>query len=69
VALTIYTDISPSWVAWREATVFGSPAVQIPRPQSAGDVVGRDLAFTGLGPIGHIGMFDGENVMQVMNER
>ncbi|MEO5670734.1 MAG: hypothetical protein ABIR26_08600, partial [Ramlibacter sp.] len=37
-------------------------------PRSPGVVVGRDLASPMLEAAGHIGFFDGENVMQVMNE-
>lgn len=37
-------------------------------PRSAGDVVGRDLSISGLGPLGHTGMFDGSVVVEVLNE-
>lgn len=37
-------------------------------PQLAGDVVGRDLAISGLGSLGHTGMFDGSSVVEVLDE-
>jgi hypothetical protein len=37
-------------------------------PQLAGDVVGRDLAISGLGSLGHTGMFDGSAVVEVLNQ-
>ncbi|MBT2325702.1 hypothetical protein J7E62_25560 [Variovorax paradoxus] len=37
-------------------------------PQLAGDVVGRDLAISGLGSLGHTGMYDGSGVVEVLDE-
>lgn len=34
-------------------------------PTNIGDVVGRDLAFTGAGFLGHLGIFDGSQIVQV----
>jgi hypothetical protein len=36
-------------------------------PRNAGDVVGRDLDVPGLGPIGHIGVWDGAEVAEVVS--
>ncbi len=38
------------------------------RPQAVGDIVGRDLNVTGLGAFGHVGMWTGSKVMEVLNE-
>ena len=74
VGLTLYTDQDPGWVAWREAMVYGTayvppqqeaPAGILP-PRNPGDVVARDLAVTGLGNFGHVGLFDGRKVLQAM---
>jgi len=75
-AITIFTPYEfTSWVGWREIYAYGSPYVPPPpppppeiQPSYPGDIVGRDLGSTGGAPFGHIGFFDGENVMQVMNE-
>lgn len=61
--IIVNTTASPSWVAWREIQAFEKP-----QPRSAGDIVARDLAYPVGGVFGHLGMFDGENVMQVMSE-
>ncbi|MEO5672287.1 MAG: hypothetical protein ABIR26_16490 [Ramlibacter sp.] len=61
--VVVQTTASPSWVAWREIQAF-----ERQQPRSAGDIVGRDLGSPFVGAFGHIGFFDGENVMQVMNE-
>ncbi|HSV53283.1 MAG TPA: discoidin domain-containing protein [Burkholderiaceae bacterium] len=59
----VQTTGGPSWVAWREIKVFEGL-----QPHQRGDVVGRDLAFTGLGSIGHLGLWDGQQVFEVLNE-
>lgn len=61
--LVIQTVTSPSWVAWREVKIF-----EPKRPTAMGDVVGRDLASGGMGPAGHVAIWDGSQVLQVMDE-
>lgn len=34
-------------------------------PKKVGDIVGRDLAFAGVGYLGHLGVYDGSQVVQV----
>lgn len=36
-------------------------------PTRAGDITGRSLAVTGLGAIGHIGTWNGSQVVEVLN--
>lgn len=36
-------------------------------PTKSGDVVGRDLAVTGLGWLGHIGLYDGDQIFEAFN--
>lgn len=43
--------------------VWAAPA----NPSSTGDVVGRDLNITGLGWAGHVGMYDGSRIVEVLN--
>lgn len=40
----------------------------IERPQQSGDIVGRDLNMPGLGAFGHLGFWDGSQVIEVLNE-
>lgn len=52
---------SPSWVPlWN---IGGDPGPG--DPTNIGDVVGRDLAFTGAGYLGHLGIFDGSQIAEV----
>lgn len=37
-------------------------------PSRVGDITGRNLAVTGLGAIGHIGTWNGSQVVEVLNE-
>lgn len=37
-------------------------------PSAVGDVVGRALNVSGLGWIGHVGMYDGNKVLEALNE-
>lgn len=37
-------------------------------PRAPGDVVGRELAQTGLGWTGHIGIWDGSQIIEMLNE-
>lgn len=76
VGITLYTDVSPSWVAWREVRIVGQqwtdppplPAGVLP-PVQRGDVVSRDLTVPWpANNLGHIAVFDGVNVLQAMNE-
>lgn len=76
-ALTLYTNMGEtSWVGWRDIYVTGVPYVAPPPPPppppgpiASGDVVGRDLANTPIfGPLGHVGVFDGVTIMQIMDE-
>jgi F5/8 type C domain len=59
----VQTTGGPSWVAWREIKAFEGL-----QPRDRGDIVGRDLASSGLGFVGHIGFWDGQQVLEVMNE-
>jgi hypothetical protein len=78
-AITVYTPSeATSWVGWRDIYVYGTPYVPPPppppaeeQPANAGDVVGHDLASgedVGASYLGNLGFWDGENVVQVMNE-
>lgn len=46
--------------------VYPQDCVQ--EPKASGDIVGRDLSVPGLSWAGHIGVFDGANVIEVLNE-
>ncbi|PHI36228.1 hypothetical protein CBQ28_15310 [Pseudoalteromonas sp. GCY] len=37
-------------------------------PTSVGDVVARDLSISGLGWAGHVGIWDGSKVLEVLND-
>lgn len=37
-------------------------------PSGIGDVVARDLSITGLGWAGHVGMYDGSKIVEVLNK-
>lgn len=51
----------PDWTAaWHIGTEPGQND-----PTLVGDVVGRDLAATGAGPFGHLGLWDGRQVVEV----
>lgn len=76
-AVTIWTVAEDtSWVGWRDIYVHGVPYMPPPPPPPpppavavplvAGNVTGRDL--NGVGFLGHVGLYDGQNVFQVMNE-
>lgn len=43
-------------------------AVAAKRPIDVADVVGRDLDSRGLAPLGHLGIWDGNQVYEVLNE-
>lgn len=45
---------------------FVNPNVKAPK--NIGDIVGRDLNTPGLGSLGHIGIWDGSQVIEVLNE-
>lgn len=47
---------------------FGTPTPTASPPTIAGAVVGRDLNVPGLGFFGHIGLWDGEKVIEALNE-
>jgi hypothetical protein len=50
----------PGWIpAWNIGT---EPSPN--DPTLVGDVVGRDLAVTGAGPLGHLGLWDGQQVVE-----
>ncbi len=61
--IVVMTSASPSWVAWREIKVFDGL-----KPRQVGDVVGRDLAASVIGPAGHIGFWTGSEVLEILNE-
>ena len=42
-------------------------AAQCADPKTIGDVVGRDLNITGLGWAGHVGIYTGSSVLEVLN--
>jgi hypothetical protein len=62
--IIVQTTDGPSWVAWREIQVFEGL-----RPHDPGDVVGRDLDMAVIGPVGHLGLWNGREVLEVLNER
>ena len=37
-------------------------------PKATGDIVGRDLSISGLGWAGHVGIWDGRKVLEVLNK-
>ena len=37
-------------------------------PRAAGDVIGRDLLYSGLGSYGHLGIYTGSKVLECLNE-
>jgi len=45
--------------------VVASTCAMAGNPQAVGDVVGRNLGIKGLGFLGHVGMWDGSNVLEV----
>ena len=61
-----YNNIQMGKLADYTCLVYPSDCV--PAPKSSGDVVGRELSIPGLSWAGHIGLFDGENVIEVLNE-
>ena len=79
-AITVYTPIEyTSWVGWRSIYAYGAPYVPPPPPPPplteplpslSGDVVGRNLAVGEVvgAYLGHIWFWDGEKVVQAMNE-
>jgi len=70
----------PSWVGhpsdcvWtvigigEDVVTVNEKLVTVVDPVKVGDVVGRDLLVTGLGAFGHVGMWDGSRVIEVLNE-
>ncbi len=42
--------------------------VHAANPSAAGDVVGRDLNYAVIGWLGHVGMWTGSSVLEVLNE-
>lgn len=51
------------------STVFAAAANdQVEPPSMAGDVVGRELDSTGFGKLGHLGIWDGREVIEILNE-
>lgn len=59
--LVIYNGAKPLWN-------IGADIDSRRDPSSPGDVVGRDLDVSGVGFLGHVGIFDGDNVIEALNE-
>jgi hypothetical protein len=47
---------------------FSETLTTVKDPSNQGDIVGRDLLVTGLGWMGHVGIWDGKQVIEVLNE-
>jgi hypothetical protein len=47
---------------------FSGISVDVQSPKNAGDIVGRDLNYGQLGWLGHIGIWDGSHVIEVLND-
>ena len=50
------------------ATCISITTAYAGNPSKAGDITGRSLAVSGLGSIGHIGTWNGSQVVEVLNE-
>lgn len=50
------------------SVAFPYSSDNVAAPKSPGDVVGRDLNVAGLGALGHIGIWDGASVIEMLNE-
>lgn len=51
------------------STMFAAaPADNVEPPRAPGDVVGRDLALPVVGGLGHLGIWDGKAVIEILNE-
>ncbi|WP_159917469.1 hypothetical protein [Pantoea sp. 18069] len=48
---------------------FSSVSDGVNPPRNIGDIVGRDLNYVSLGWAGHIGVWDGSSVIEVLDER
>ena len=48
---------------------FSNANEGISPPRNPGDIVGRDLDRKPLGPMGHIGIWDGQKVVEMLDER
>lgn len=47
---------------------FSGVAADVKSPKNMGDIVGRDLNISNLGAVGHLGIWDGSRVVEVLNE-
>lgn len=47
---------------------FPSSPNNVAAPRAPGDVVARDLAVPGIGALGHVGIWDGSSVIEMLNE-
>lgn len=47
---------------------FSGVSSDVQSPKNMGDIVGRDLNVSNLGAIGHLGIWDGSRVVEVVNE-
>jgi hypothetical protein len=70
--LLFCTLLLVSWNACADGGVIGPPISDLPPPPPpdpvySGDVVGRDLNYPTLGWLGHLGIWDGGNVVEVVS--
>jgi hypothetical protein len=58
------------WVATGPGGVqtFPETLTTVKDPTNQGDIVGRDLLVTGLGWVGHVGIWDGTQVIETLND-
>ncbi|UGQ47057.1 hypothetical protein [Massilia endophytica] len=59
--LVVYTPGPSSWAVWSIGVDPGPND-----PKAIGDIVGRDLAFTGAGYLGHVALWDGGQIAQAV---
>lgn len=67
--LVVYSSsIVPLWNIGVDPSPISTPSTpSASNPSYPGDVVGRDLNYPGLGWLGHLGLWDGANVFEVVN--
>jgi hypothetical protein len=68
--LVVYSNsLVPLWNIGADPSPISTPgsSPSASNPSYPGDVVGRDLNYPSLGWIGHLGLWDGSNVIEVVN--
>ena len=53
---------------YTSSAIFSSSVDGVEPPRDMGDIVGRDLDYAKLGSIGHLGIWDGSKVLEILNE-